>query len=135
MQMLDSSDINEPEVEVTRTDQDKINKFSNLNLCYEDLEVILKTKKDEIDYLSELETELMMIDEDELVMYKLDTSFIHLNPIKAIELTENNKQKLIKMVEGLQEDLDRCDQEMKELKKVLYSKFGKSINLERNDPI
>ncbi|EGG00342.1 uncharacterized protein MELLADRAFT_93330 [Melampsora larici-populina 98AG31] len=134
MRMLHSSAADEPEVEVNQADQANINRFSNLNVQYEELEAKLQAKKDELDYLSELETDLMMLDDDELVMYKLETSLVHMTPAKATELNERNQKKLSDTVDRLQADLEKCDEEMSQLKKLLYKKFGNTINLERNEP-
>lgn len=121
-------------MEVTQADQANINRFSNLNVQYEELEAKVQAKKDELDYLSELETDLMMLDDDELVMYKLETSLVHMTSAKATELNERNQKKLSETVNRLQADLEKCDEEMNQLKKTLYQKFGNTINLERNDP-
>ncbi|KAH9824349.1 hypothetical protein DFH28DRAFT_242831 [Melampsora americana] len=135
MRMLNSSVSDEVEVEVNQIDQSNINRFSNLNVQYEELELKLKTKKDELDYLSELETDLMMLDDEELVMYKLETSLVHMTASKANEYNERNQIKLSEIVKSLEIKLEKCDEEMKELKKILYEKFGNTINLERNDPL
>lgn len=35
-----------------------------------------------------------------------------------------------KVISGLQEQIDGCETTMKELKVILYGKFGKAINLD-----
>ncbi|KAI8462032.1 hypothetical protein BY996DRAFT_1191293 [Phakopsora pachyrhizi] len=108
MQLLDANISSEAsDVEVEESDQLKINRFSNLNIKFDELESLIKSKNEERDYLNELETELMMLDESEL------------------KLSDSMKE--------LQSELDDCNREMEELKKTLYSKFGRTINLERKD--
>lgn len=146
---LDASTSSEPDVEVTRQDQDSINAFSRFNVRLDDLETELKAKKEERDELDELGIELELADDDEgpimcvfqrpsslLILqhadrllgkphrYKVDTSFIYMPPSQALERCETSKQKLVDRIEELEKEIEECEEGMKELKVVLYRKFG-----------
>lgn len=47
--------------------------------------------------------------------------------MKRLEKDQNN---LNSQLENLREKVEECEQEMKELKVVLYAKFGRAINLD-----
>ncbi|GAA5981252.1 hypothetical protein JCM5350_006076 [Sporobolomyces pararoseus] len=118
---------------VTLSDQNAINAFSRYNSrtdeILEELETYSKIKED----FEEVETELELLDEDEKVMYKLDSSFLHLPVSEALEHLQDSLGNTREKVEALEEEKRVCLEEMEKLKKVLYEKFGNSINLERGD--
>ncbi|MBW0497246.1 hypothetical protein O181_036961 [Austropuccinia psidii MF-1] len=146
---------NNEDIEVNFQDQSKINKFSNLNLKKQSLINELKIKSNELDDLNELENELMFLDFDEEVasedieennlfdekgkdeeksiLYKLDTSFVHLTSAEALDKVKDDLAKLKDEIEKLKVDQNNTNQEMNELKTVLYAKFGNTINLESED--
>ncbi|GAA5876635.1 hypothetical protein JCM16303_003605 [Sporobolomyces ruberrimus] len=118
---------------VTLSDQTSINNFSRYNTrtdeILEELQGLNKIKED----LEEVETELELLDEDEQIMYKLDTTFLHLPVSEALEQLQATLKSTSEKVEKLEEEKRVCLDEMEGLKKVLYEKFGNSINLERGD--
>jgi len=117
-------------VEVTWEDQERINTFSKLNSRVSDLEESLEIKKQEREALEDLSTELELADEDEPVMYKVGETFVHIPLSEAQERLQQDQEALQKDMSDLKERVDECESTMKELKVILYGKFGKAINLD-----
>ncbi|KAG8978011.1 hypothetical protein FRB90_008597 [Tulasnella sp. 427] len=148
MRMLESKD-DENDVEVTWEDQQRINTFSKLNARVGDLEEALELKKvrpwtrpldnpplmisssqEEKDALDDLATELELADEDEPVLYKVGDAFVHIPLSVAQTRLQQDQEGLEKDMSSLRDRIDECETTMKELKVVLYGKFGKAINLD-----
>jgi len=129
MRMLDSQD-DEADAEVTWEDQQRISSFSKYNNRLSDLEETLEQKKQEKEALDDLATELELADEDEPVLYKVGDAFVHLPLSEAQELLQGDQEALEKEIESVRERMEKCEVTMKELKVVLYGKFGKAINLD-----
>ncbi|KAL2395154.1 hypothetical protein ABEF93_000994 [Exophiala dermatitidis] len=119
------------DAEVTKEDQDKINTFSKLHNRSKLLEEELSAKqKDKEDY-EELSTELeLVVDEDELIPYKIGESFMHVPLTDAQELLAAAMAELDGEVSTLEDELSTIRDEIKTLKAHLYARFGKGINLE-----
>ncbi|KAI5479192.1 prefoldin subunit 4 [Pseudohyphozyma bogoriensis] len=132
MRMLEA-DASDADVPVTRQDQDNINAFSKLNNRMDEVLEEIETVKKELEDVEEIETEMELVDEEELVMYKLDSSFLHLPASEVLELLQKSLAELRTKNEALEKERDECEEGMAKLKKVLYAKFGTSINLERGD--
>ncbi|KAM0789637.1 hypothetical protein ACM66B_000441 [Microbotryomycetes sp. NB124-2] len=125
----DDADADQP---VTLQDQQSINAFSRLNSRYDELVIELQDVKQQLEDVEEVETELELMDEDEIVLYKLDSSFLHLPASQAVERLQQTLSNLKQQTLDLETERDDSERQMDELKKVLYAKFGKSINLERD---
>ncbi|KAJ2922092.1 hypothetical protein H1R20_g15001, partial [Candolleomyces eurysporus] len=111
-------------------DQQRINTFSKLNARHGIIEGKLKALKDEKEALDDLGTELELADEDEEVLYKIGETFVHMRPGRARTRLRKDQQRLDKILEDLSTQAGDCQTQMKELKAILYGKFGKSINLD-----
>ncbi|KAJ2453931.1 hypothetical protein EV183_001887 [Coemansia sp. RSA 2336] len=122
----------ERNVEVTWEDQQQINQFSKLNSRVEHLEDEYKKQKEEKEYLDDLAMELELADEDEPVFYKIGDAFVQLTLEKAQERLEGDKGSIDEHVSKLDSQITSIQSEMDELKKKLYGKFGKAINLEKS---
>ncbi|KAI9481822.1 hypothetical protein LPJ79_003747 [Coemansia sp. RSA 1821] len=122
----------ERNVEVTWEDQQQINQFSKLNSRVEHLEDEYKKQKEEKEYLDDLAMELELADEDEPVFYKIGDAFVQLSLEKAQERLEHDKGSIDEHVDKLDSQIASIQSEMDDLKKKLYGKFGKAINLEKN---
>ncbi|KAH7389907.1 Prefoldin subunit-domain-containing protein [Pyrenochaeta sp. MPI-SDFR-AT-0127] len=118
------------DMEVRREDQEKINRFSSLHQKEESLEEELRGKIKEKEDLEEISTELELVDEDEKVPYKVGDCFVSLPQPQVLELLEASTETIDEEVEGLKSKLEGVQEEMGELKKALYGRFGRSINLE-----
>ncbi|KAJ3215548.1 Casein kinase II subunit alpha [Dinochytrium kinnereticum] len=124
-------DDEETEVEVRREDQSNINAFARMNQRMTDLEETMEAKKKEKEYLDDLEGELELQDEDEPVKYKIGDAFFDLSLTDCQERLKQDQEVISKEVEEIEKEMEKLKGGMDELKKVLYARFGKSINLEK----
>ncbi len=66
------------------------------------------------------------------VMLNLGNAFFELEEEEATEFCENEVTKLQEQADALEEEEGSILEEQSRLKAILYSRFGKSINLEDN---
>ena len=119
------------DIEVTWADQDCINSFSKLNARLAELEEVLETKQTEAEYLVDASTELELEDDDDRVPYRLGDAFVQLAVSDAKERLHAESTRIQLEVGQLKANVVKIESEMDGLKKVLYKKFGSSINLEK----
>lgn len=62
--------------------------------------------------------------------YKVGDCFVSLPQPEVLELLSASQESIDEEVTGMKENLDSIHEEMEELKKALYGRFGRSINLE-----
>lgn len=62
--------------------------------------------------------------------YKVGDCFVSLPQPQVLELLESSTETIDGEVEALKSKLEGIQEEMGELKKALYGRFGRSINLE-----
>mmetsp|Transcript_112492 Transcript_112492/g.223557 ORF Transcript_112492/g.223557 Transcript_112492/m.223557 type:complete len:126 (+) Transcript_112492:61-438(+) len=123
--------VEQRDIEVDKDDQQRINAFSRLNLRYDELdEEITSLKKNAQTYRDATE-EIEGCMEDDGIMLRIGEAFTPAEEDFAVG-------KLTKLAEQAESRLTECTDEiedvksrMEKLKKVLYSKFGSSINLEK----
>ncbi|KAG9125001.1 hypothetical protein FRC07_009407 [Ceratobasidium sp. 392] len=125
MRMLPQDDESEENTEVTWEDQQRINSFSKLNSRANNLE-----EASEKEALDDLAMELELADEDEHIEYKIGEAFFRIPLPRAQALLVKDQEAAEEEINKLQAQIEECNQEMKELKVVLYAKFGKQINLD-----
>jgi prefoldin subunit 4 len=65
-----------------------------------------------------------------LASYKIGEAFMHIPHARAIKRLEKDQSALDTQMESLSSRAEDCEKEMAELKKVLYAKFGRAINLD-----
>jgi prefoldin subunit 4 len=111
-------------------DQQRINSFSKLNNRIRIIQEKLAELKQEKDALDDLLTELELADEDEAVLYKVGEAFLHMPQSRALKRLEQDQALIDGKVATLGLQADECEVQMKDLKVVLYAKFGKAINLD-----
>ncbi|SHO79011.1 Similar to S.cerevisiae protein GIM3 (Subunit of the heterohexameric cochaperone prefoldin complex) [Malassezia sympodialis ATCC 42132] len=128
MRMLDEKSDND--VEVTWEDQQRINKFSRLHAIYSDLEDEIKARRTEREDLEDLSLELELR-EDEMILYKIGDAYVSMTQSEAMAQLETDTQRAEQELTHLQDRMDECEKGMKELKVLLYARFGNNINLER----
>ncbi|KAI9350702.1 Prefoldin beta-like protein [Obelidium mucronatum] len=102
-----------------------------MNSKMSDLEEEYEDKKKDREYLEDLEQELELADDEEPVRYKIGDAFIHMFSEAAQGRVVGDKDQVISEIETLKTEMDDLSVEMEALKKVLYARFGKSINLEK----
>ncbi|KAF5383413.1 hypothetical protein D9757_006067 [Collybiopsis confluens] len=129
MRMIESDQENN-DAEVNWEDQQKINEFSKLNTRMRAFEAKLDLVKQEKDALDDLSTELELADEDELVLYKIGESFLHLPLNRALKRLEADQADVDARLSKLSGSSQECEEDMKKLKVALYAKFGSAINLD-----
>ncbi|CAE7351984.1 AIP3 [Symbiodinium sp. CCMP2592] len=125
------SDVEQKDIEVAREDQQRINRFSRLNLRYDDLdEEIAKIKKDVQTYKDASE-EIEGCMEDNGIMVKLGEVFTPVDEDSVLEKLTNLIEKSEAALSQKSDEIETVRGELDSLKKVLYAKFGTSINLEK----
>ncbi|TGZ83944.1 Prefoldin, subunit 4 [Ascodesmis nigricans] len=118
------------ETTVTRADQDNINLFSSLHSSLSSLEATIEALRTERETYTDASQELELADEDELVSYKLGDAFVDLKVEKVQKLLEKQVERVEEEIEDTEKKIDERRERMDALKKVLYGKFGRSINLD-----
>ncbi|KAG8214212.1 hypothetical protein J3R82DRAFT_11007 [Butyriboletus roseoflavus] len=90
----------------------------------------LTHRQQEKETLDDLATELELTDEDQIVLYKIGESFHHLPQHRALKRLEKDQADIMTQLSALAATAEECEKGMKELKVVLYAKFGRAINLD-----
>ncbi|KNA18580.1 hypothetical protein SOVF_069420 [Spinacia oleracea] len=117
------------ETQVTWEDQQNINKFSKLNNRFHELIDEIKFAKDKCENLEDAGNELILTDE-EMVRFQIGEVFAHVPKDEVETRLEEMKELTEKNLEKLEEEKVSIVAQMSDLKKILYGKFGDSINLE-----
>lgn len=147
----------ENDTEVRREDQDKINEFGQLNARLHEVreqterlkvrgndQIILRCKNDHIEpsltnaflfqklleKIDDASTELMMGNGDAVLLRLGDTAMFEATEDEATEFCEAEVEKHQEAVDNLIKEEEDILEKQAVLKKVLYGRFGKSINLE-----
>lgn len=118
------------DMEVRREDQEKINRFSSLHQKEEVLEEELRGMMKEKEDLAEISDELELVDEEEKVPYQVGDCFVSLAQPQALKRIESSTERIDQEIAELKTKLEGIQEEMGVLKKALYGRFGRSINLE-----
>lgn len=63
--------------------------------------------------------------------YQIGDAFVYLRQSEVMERLEQDQGKIGTLVDETETKITEITEEMDKLKKVLYSKFGNAINLER----
>ncbi|EPT04674.1 hypothetical protein FOMPIDRAFT_1034780 [Fomitopsis schrenkii] len=130
MRMLAQEEENSQDAEVTWEDQQRINTFSKLNTRLRGFEGRMEELKQDKEALDDLAMELELADEDQPVLYKVGEAFMHLPHRRAMKQLERNQEQVNEELSSLTERAEECEKTMKELKVILYAKFGRAINLD-----
>ena len=117
------------ENEVRREDQENINKFGRLNARMYEVRGERDAIKTKLERIDDASTELMMGSGDK-VMLMLGGAFFESSEEDATEFCEAEVEKYQAVVDKLEEEESEILEEQEKLKKILYTRFGKSINLE-----
>ncbi|XP_057503469.1 probable prefoldin subunit 4 [Actinidia eriantha] len=117
--------------EVTWEDQQNINKFGRLNNRFHELQDEIKIAKETNENLEDASNELILTDE-EAVRFQIGEVFAHVPKDEVESRIEQIKEVTTKNLEKLEEEKDSVLAQMAELKKILYTKFKDSINLEED---
>ncbi|GFH30105.1 prefoldin subunit 4, partial [Haematococcus lacustris] len=115
-------------VEVLEEDQGRINEFNRLNNRSHELDATIKAKKKILEDLEDASNELMLSDEEQ-IRYVVGECFVHLDKEVAEARLQGMADAVKDEVQQLVGEVDGTQAKMKELKALLYGKFGTSINL------
>lgn len=119
------------DVNVTYEDQQRINKFSKLIMRKDNVEKELAQQRQEKEYLDDVSLEIELIDEDELVAYRVGSVFLHMKQSEVVEQLEKDAEVVDGAIDALESQETELEDEIRVLKSSLYGKFGDNINLER----
>lgn len=124
-------------MEVTKEDQTNINSFSKLYLKKQELEGLIKLKKELSVQNEDAITEIEMNGDDEIVPTRFGVCFINISSTQqshvgrhALDFLEGDQAKLKAEIKELVDSHEDTLKRMSKLKATLYGKFGNSINLD-----
>lgn len=115
--------------EVRRGDQDQINEFGRLNARLSEVKTEAQRLEKHLEKIEDASTELMMAGGD-TVLLRLGDAMFEVEEDDATEYCEKEADRQQERLDKLKEEEADILQRQDGLKKVLYSRFGKSINLE-----
>jgi len=121
----------ESEVTLSWPDQCNINKFSALNQKHTMLSTKLTTTLTQKEYIDDLIGELELADDSEPIKLRIGNVFVDVDLDYTQSCLASQKEALDSHTEAIEKQLGSVNDAMSELKVKLYSKFGKSINLEK----
>jgi len=119
----------ENEADVRREDQDKINEFASLNARLHEIRDEAESLKKKLQGIDDASTELMMGNGDK-VLIMLGEAFFESSEQDATELCEEQVENFQATIEVLNDEETTIVERQSQLKKDLYGRFGKSIQLE-----
>ena len=119
-------------VEVLAEDQVRMNRYSRLNTRSKELDEEISQLKAKIRTCEDAQEELSLVLEENGIMLALGEAFFPIGEEEA-ENKISQAQTLADQLKVRREtEAQSISEEMDTLKKALYAKFGKSINLEDN---
>lgn len=119
------------ELEVLGEDQQRINKFGNLNAQCNSIQLDLEDVQQKKEHYKDAEEEALLLDGmEDTIPYQIGTAFFELPYDDTNSQIQKDQAELDTKIEQLQEQISTRQAEMNELRNVLYAKFGKDhINL------
>lgn len=118
---------------VTKEDQQMINRFAKLNARHEDLKEEIAYKTNELknyeDAVQEAEVK-MLEDEGDKLHLQVGDILVNLSPEQTQAWLEEKIDNIKKSLESLESRKETITEQMTELKAHLYAKFGNNIHLE-----
>lgn len=118
-------------VTVAYEDQQRINEFSKLIMRKDAIDQELTQQRTEKEYIDDVSLEIELIDEDEKVQYKVGDVFVYLKQKEVVDKLTKDASRIDETIEKLENDEAELSSRIKDLKSILYAKFGDNINLER----
>lgn len=134
--------------DVDKEDQRRICRFSNLINRRNELDAQLEAVQVELRGLEDAEEELLLVDDDALgdggnggdneeeepkIEVKVGEVFLNMAKSRAEHLVEERKAAAEERAGQLRGERESILRDMGELKRVLYGKFGNTINLEEEE--
>lgn len=125
------ADVEQKDIEVAREDQERINKFSRLNMKYDELDEEITTMKTEVQNFKDAVEEIEGCMEADGILMKVGEAYTSVEEDAVMEklskLIDESEASLSKK----SDEIESVKSELDSLKKLLYGKFGSSINLEK----
>jgi prefoldin subunit 4 len=124
-----------PEVRMTSADKDKINLFSRLLVQKANLSSRLATRATLRQLHDDAAEELLLLDDDKAaeVQFNVGDAFFFEDKDAVEEAVERVRDDLTHDIDALNAEAGEVRIEIARLKKVLYAKFGSTINLEEGE--
>lgn len=119
----------EVEVDVRKEDQLKINEFGQNNARLVDIRGQMDELRKQLETYDDASAEIMMGD-DEPIQLMISESFVECSEDFATEYIEELVQKATSKLDNLTKEDEKLEARQNALKKTLYGRFGKSINLD-----
>ena len=114
-------------------DQQKIMEFGTNNSRMAEIKDDLEVVKKDLDNLDDAEQELMLVEgDDDKLCLKLGDGFVECDEDYVTDYIEKKKEAAEGERDRLSAELAGLAARQMELKKVLYGRFGKNINLEES---
>ena len=113
-------------------DQDMINDFGRLNNRLLEVRAELQQAKKDNEKIEDASTEMMMASSEgsTKIMLLVGESFIEASEDEVTEYCEKKQEEISSMISKLTKEEAEIVTKQADLKKVLYGRFGDSINLE-----
>jgi len=127
-----SSDVGPRDIEVQKEDQLNINKYSQMNQRYSELEKSIGDYKNQVQSVSDALEEVMITMEPDALKMRFGDSFFATSEEAATARLEKAKKELEDSLRKATDEIEELSGEMEVVKKKLNAKFGDSINLERD---
>ncbi|CAH0385421.1 unnamed protein product [Bemisia tabaci] len=121
------------DVHISYEDQQKINRFANLNAKLEDLKDELKIKNNELQNIKDAVEELELADDDTKVPFLMGDIFIHQDMPSTQSLLEETKSQIDASIKDIEKRSAEIVDIMSELKVTLKARFGNHIHLEADE--
>ncbi|ORY82141.1 Prefoldin beta-like protein, partial [Protomyces lactucae-debilis] len=117
-------------LQVTWEDQSMINTFSKLVNRLDVRQETLVLKKQDKEYLDDVEMELELADDADAFPYRIGDAFVHL-PLEQVQSRLSaEKESAEESIDQLEQEVETIKEEMAGLKVKLKRKYGDSINLD-----
>ena len=118
------------DVEVRREDQVQINEFGRLNAKLHEKRDDRALLQKMIEELEDGSTELALNEDDNVKLMLGGESFIDVTEDYATEYVDRETERLQKDLEAIDDVIATITSRQKDLKAILYARFGTDINLE-----
>ncbi|KXJ18487.1 prefoldin subunit 4 [Exaiptasia diaphana] len=118
---------------VTLEDQQCINTFARKNGRLLEIKADIEEKKKSLRNIEDACDELLMLDDDSTIPYKIGEVFVNLSSDEVQSMLEKEKEKTEEEIKGCEDQCTSIQEVLDDLKVRLYAKFGKNINLDADD--
>mmetsp|Transcript_88959 Transcript_88959/g.207042 ORF Transcript_88959/g.207042 Transcript_88959/m.207042 type:complete len:126 (-) Transcript_88959:93-470(-) len=123
--------VEQKDIEVEKDDQQRINAFSRLNLRFDELDEEIKGLKKQVQTYKDAADEIDGCMETDSTMMRIGEAFMPVDEDTATEKLNKLAAQAEERLSGCTDEIEDVKSQMDSLKKVLYQKFGTSINLEK----